>query len=121
MNIKKLQDLANILRRDVLKMTTSAGSGHPTSCLSSAEIMSVLFFNELKYDTKNPFNQDNDEFILSKGHAAPILYSALYRVGSIKNDLMKLRKLNSPLEGHPVRSEERRVGKECRSRWSPYH
>jgi len=99
---KKLQDMANILRRDVLKMTTFAGSGHPTSCLSCAEIMSVLFFNELKFDNKKPFNPDNDEFILSKGHAAPILYSSLFRSGSIKNDLMKLRKLNSPLEGHPL-------------------
>ncbi|MCH8945641.1 MAG: transketolase [Nanoarchaeota archaeon] len=102
MNPKTLQDLANVLRRDVLKMTTAAGSGHPTSCLSCAEIMSVLFFNEMSYDSKNPFNPDNDEFILSKGHAAPILYSSLYRAGCIKNDLMKLRKLNSPLEGHPL-------------------
>ena len=102
MNNKNLQDLANVLRRDSLKMTTSAGSGHPTSCLSCAEIMSVLFFNEMSYDPKNPFNPDNDEFILSKGHAAPILYSSLYHVGSIKNDLMNLRKLKSPLEGHPL-------------------
>jgi transketolase len=64
--------------------------------------MSVLFFNEMKYDSKNPFNPDNDEFILSKGHAAPILYSALYHSKCIKNDLVKLRELNSPLEGHPI-------------------
>ncbi len=102
MNTKSLQDMANILCRDVLKMTTQAGSGHPTSCLSCAEIMSALFFEEMKYDIKNPFNQDNDEFILSKGHASPILYSSLFRAGCIKSDLMKLRKLNSPLEGHPV-------------------
>jgi|TARA_Y100000310_G_C20701271_1_gene830111 transketolase len=102
MNIKGLQELANIMRRDVLKMTNKAESGHPTTCLSSAEIMSVLFFNEMKYDTKNSLNPDNDEFILSKGHAAPILYSALYHSKCIKNDLMKLRELNSPLEGHPL-------------------
>ena len=102
MVIKDLQDMANILRRDVLKMTTSAGSGHPTSCLSAAEIMSVLFFNEMTYDIKNAFNPDNDEFILSKGHAAPILYSSLYRAGCIKNNLMDLRKISSPLEGHPI-------------------
>ena len=81
--IKLLKDMANILRRDVLKMTTAAKSGHPTSCLSVAEIMSVLFFHEMSYDTKNPFNPDNDEFILSKGHAAPVLYSSLYRAGSV--------------------------------------
>ncbi|MEK6898394.1 MAG: transketolase, partial [Nanoarchaeota archaeon] len=99
---KLLQDMANTLRRDVLQMTTAAGSGHPTSCMSSAEIMSVLFFDEMSYDIGNPFNPDNDEFILSKGHAAPILYSALFRAGCIKNNLMDLRKLNSHLEGHPL-------------------
>lgn len=100
--LKELQDLANILRRDVIKMTTEAGSGHPTSCLSCAEIVSSLFFKEIRYDVKNPFNEDNDEFILSKGHAAPILYSVLFRSGCIKNNLGTFRKLNSPLEGHPV-------------------
>lgn len=99
---KVLQDMANILRVDVLKMTTAAGSGHPTSCFSMAEIISVLFFDEMSYDTKNSHNPDNDEFILSKGHAAPILYASLYRAGCIKHNLMSLRKLTSPLEGHPV-------------------
>ncbi|MEX0933076.1 MAG: transketolase [Candidatus Pacearchaeota archaeon] len=102
MNNKHLANMANLLRRDVLKMTTKAGSGHPTSCMSCAELMSVLFFDEMSYDVKNSENPDNDEFILSKGHAAPILYSSLFHAGCIKNDLMKLRKLNSPLEGHPM-------------------
>jgi len=83
-------------------MTTAAGSGHPTSCMSCAEIMSVLFFDEMKYDPKKPFNPDNDEFILSKGHAAPILYASLFHAGCIKPNLMSLRKLKSPLEGHPI-------------------
>lgn len=104
MNTKRLKDIANILRRDSLEMTTSAKSGHPSSCLSAAEIMSVLFFEEMNYDTKDPDNPDNDEFILSKGHAAPILYSALFRAGCIKEDLSSLRELNSNLEGHPVPS-----------------
>lgn len=94
--------MANVLRRNVLKMTTAAGSGHPTSCFSCAEIISVLFFDEMSYDTKNPFNPDNDEFILSKGHAAPILYAALYHAGCMKTNLLSLRKLKSPLEGHPI-------------------
>lgn len=102
--IKQLQDIANILRRDVLKMTSIAKSGHPTSCMSCAEIMSVLFFNQMNFDRKNAFNPDNDEFILSKGHAVPILYSALYRSGSLIHDLNSLRKLKSPLEGHPIPS-----------------
>lgn len=97
-----LEDIADIMRRDVLKMTTAAGSGHPTSCLSCAEIMSALFFDEMKYDTKDPLNPDNDEFVLSKGHAAPILYSALVRVGCVKKDFMTLRKFGSPFEGHPI-------------------
>lgn len=98
----QLNDIAAVLRRDVLKMTTEAGSGHLTSCLSCAEIMSALFFHEMAYDVKNAKNPDNDEFILSKGHAAPILYSSLFRTGCIKTDLMKLRKFGSPLEGHPL-------------------
>lgn len=98
----QLNDMAAVLRRDVLKMTTEAGSGHLTSCLSCAEIMSALFFHEMNYDVKNAKNPDNDEFILSKGHAAPILYSSLFRAGCIKADLMKLRKFGNPLEGHPL-------------------
>ena len=97
-----MKNAAAVLRRDVLKMTTAAGSGHPTSCMSCADILSVLFFEEMKYDTKNPNNPDSDEFILSKGHAAPILYACLYRAGCIKNNLNSLRKLSSPLEGHPM-------------------
>mgnify|MGYP000206352427 FL=1 len=100
--IKKLQDIANILRRDVLKMTSYVGSGHPSSCMSSAEIISCLFFHEMSYDIENPENPDNDEFILSKGHAAPILYSALFRSGAIHHHPLSLRRLKSPLEGHPV-------------------
>lgn len=99
---KHLRDIANILRRDSLISTTEAGSGHPSSSLSSAEIISCLFFSQMSYDVKNPNNPDNDEFILSKGHASPILYSALYRAGCINHDLRKLRKLSSPLEGHPI-------------------
>lgn len=102
MVIKNLQDMANILRRDVLKMTSSAGSGHPTSCFSIAEIMSVLFFEEMSYSPSNSGNPNNDEFILSKGHASPILYSSFYRAGLIKSNLMNLRKLTSNLEGHPM-------------------
>ncbi len=100
-NNTALNQIAAILRRDVLKMTSKAGSGHPTTCLSCAEIMSVLFFQEMRYDVTNPFNPDNDEFILSKGHAAPILYSCLYRAGAVKEDLLNLRNFGSSYEGHP--------------------
>ncbi|HVY01739.1 MAG TPA: transketolase [Candidatus Nanoarchaeia archaeon] len=97
-----LAKIASILRRDVLEMTSAAGSGHPTSCLSSAEIASVLFFDIMKYDPKKPGFSNNDEFILSKGHAAPLLYSVLQRAGCIKEKLTNLRKSDSILEGHPT-------------------
>ncbi|MFQ5475185.1 MAG: transketolase, partial [Candidatus Nanoarchaeia archaeon] len=100
----KLKDIAVILRRDSMMMTTKAGSGHPTTCMSCADIMSVLFFDEMRYDAKNPNNPNNDEFIMSKGHAAPILYSCLKHAGCIHSDLLSLRKLGSSLEGHPVPS-----------------
>ena len=103
-NMQVLQDISTILRRDSLISTTEAGSGHPSSCLSCAELISSLFFNEMSYDISNPFNPDNDEFVLSKGHASPILYSALFRAGCIKHNLKDLRKLSSPLEGHPIPS-----------------
>jgi len=102
--LKELQGIANILRRDVIDSTTKAGSGHPTTCMSAAEIMSVLFFSEMSYDHKNAFHPDNDEFILSKGHAAPILYSTLYRAGCIQHNPITLREIKSPLEGHPMPS-----------------
>ena len=102
--IKQLQDIANIIRRDCAEMTTRAGSGHLSTCLSSVELMGVLFFDEMKYDTSNAFHKNNDEFILSKGHAAPALYSCLKRAGCINNDLMSLREVDSDLEGHPMPS-----------------
>lgn len=100
--ISDLESIAAILRRDVLEMTTAAGSGHPSSCLSCAEIISTLFFSEMKYDPKKGFSQDNDVFVLSKGHVAPILYAALKRAGCIDQPLSGLRTLGSDLEGHPV-------------------
>jgi len=102
LKFKKLQNMANILRKDSLTMTSKAGSGHPSSCLSCADIMSVLFFDEMKYDVADAENPDNDEFVLSKGHAAPILYSCLFHSGCARYDLNGLRKFNSPLEGHPM-------------------
>lgn len=97
-----LGEIATLLRRDVLEATTHAGSGHPSSCLSAADIVSTLFFSEMKYTPSDGRNPDNDEFILSKGHAAPLLYAALKRAGCIKESLNGLRKLDSDLEGHPV-------------------
>lgn len=80
-------------------------SGHPTSCSSIADLLSVLFFHEsgLKFHPKNPNNFLNDRFVLSKGHAAPILYACLFRAGTISEEqLMSLRLKESIIEGHPV-------------------
>jgi len=93
-NLRDLKIMANKLRVYSLKSTTAAGSGHPTTCMSCAEIMSCLFFQELKED---------DEFILSKGHAAPILWAAYAEAGLVPvKELMNLRKIDSVLEGHPT-------------------
>ncbi|CAL8079810.1 unnamed protein product [Calicophoron daubneyi] len=98
-----LEDAANRLRINSIKATNAANSGHPTSCASLAEIMSVLFLKEMKYHVKDPLNPSNDRFVLSKGHAAPVLYAAWAEVGYLPEaDLLNLRKITSDLEGHPT-------------------
>ena len=86
-----------------MRATTEAGSGHPSSSLSMVELIAVLFFGGvLRYDPNEPHDPDRDRFILSKGHAAPGLYAVLAEAGYFPaDDLMTLRKLGSPLEGHP--------------------
>ncbi|MDI6699235.1 MAG: transketolase [Candidatus Saccharicenans sp.] len=102
-SVSVLEKIARRLRIHSLKMTTAAGSGHPTTCLSSADIIASLFFHEMRYDPKDPFAWGNDEFVLSKGHAAPILWAAYAEAGIIPVDsLLDLRKINSDLEGHPT-------------------
>jgi transketolase len=102
--MKRLQDAAQQLRRLVIQMTTAAGSGHPTSCLSCAEIVAALFFHEMRWDPSDPKARNVDTFILSKGHAAPILWAALWEAGAIDEDPLSLRKWGSTLEGHPTPS-----------------
>src|SRR5262249_4282850 len=86
-----------------LKATTEAGSGHPSSCLSAADLMSVIFFNEMRFDPKDPHNPANDRFVLSKGHAAPLLWAAYAEAGVInEQDVLSLRRLDSNFEGHPT-------------------
>lgn len=97
-----LDERAYQLRRDVLEMVAQAGSGHPGGSLSSAEIVACLFFYKMRYDAQNPAWPQRDRFILSKGHAAPVLYAALARAGYFPlDDLARLRKLGSHLQGHP--------------------
>ena len=94
--------MAQKLRRDSIVSTTEAGSGHPTTCMSAADLVSVLFFDEMRFDPRDPSGRDADLFVLSKGHAAPILWSALKEAGAISEDLLTLRRYDSVLEGHPT-------------------
>ncbi len=101
--VESLQAMAKRLRKHSLISTTAAGSGHPTSCLSCADLISTVFFHFLRFDVDNPKNPLNDRFILSKGHAAPILWAAWAEAGAFPVEKLRtLRKLDSDLEGHPT-------------------
>lgn len=100
---KVLRQIATKLRIHSVNMTSEAGSGHPTTCLSIAEIMACLFFDEMRYNIKDPFDWANDELVLSKGHAAPILWACYAEAGIFPvRNLKNLRKITSNLEGHPT-------------------
>jgi len=98
-----LKDLAHKLRIHSVNMTTASKSGHPTTCSSMADITAVLFYKVMRYSIQEPKGRNNDRFVLSKGHAAPILYAAWAEAGLFPtDDLMNLRKIDSDLEGHPT-------------------
>ncbi|MCX7014304.1 MAG: transketolase [Candidatus Sumerlaeota bacterium] len=102
-SVETLQILANRLRRHSMRSTTQAGSGHPTSCMSAAEIVAAIFFKYLRFDIKDPKDPRNDRFVLSKGHAAPVLWAAWAEAGAFPVEkLMTLREFSSDLEGHPT-------------------
>ncbi len=102
MTTQELKRMANRLRMDVVEMIYQSGDGHPGPCMSIAEIMSILYFEELKLDPTNPRWDNRDRMILSKGHACPILYAALARRGFFPmEELPKLRTLDGMLQGHP--------------------
>jgi transketolase len=100
----ELKTIARDLRMDILKATTKAGSGHLSSSYSSVEILTALYFNGiLRYRSEEPDWTDRDRFIMSKGHAAPLLYAALAKAGYFSHDeLWQLREAGSPVQGHPV-------------------
>ncbi|MFO7658902.1 MAG: transketolase [Bacteroidales bacterium] len=101
--IKRLTSIATQLRRDIINTIYYAGDGHPGPSMSIADILTVLYFDILRLDPKNPEWQQRDRFILSKGHACPALYSALARRGYFNPaELKTLRSLGSRLQGHPV-------------------
>ncbi|MFI5393648.1 MAG: transketolase, partial [Myxococcota bacterium] len=101
--IQLWNDLAAQIAVDSIRCTTRAGSGHPTSSMSSAHLLSVLYADHLRYDVGDPKSPANDRFIMSKGHAAPALYSVLKAIGAIDDEqLMTLREFGSPIQGHPA-------------------
>ena len=92
---------ANNIRKNIVKMVANAKSGHPGGSLSAADIMTVLYFEEMNINEDNVDSIDRDRFVLSKGHASPCLYAALAERGLLHEDLLTFRKLNSNLQGHP--------------------
>lgn len=108
--VQRLKKVASILRREVIKMIYTANSGHPGGALSAADIVAVLYFHIMRIDSKDPQWEDRDRFILSKGHACPILYAAMALKGFFpKENLNTLRRLNSSLQGHPDMRKTRGV------------
>ncbi len=101
-DVGPVTEVARKLRRKVIEMTTAAGSGHPTSCMSAADIVAALFFHEMRWDPSDSEARNVDQFVLSKGHAAPILWAVLAEAGAIDEDPMTLRRIDSTLEGHPT-------------------
>jgi transketolase len=98
-----LREKATLLRIDSVRATTEAGSGHPTSCASAADIAAALFYSVMRFDPSNPRDTANDVFVLSKGHAAPLLYAAWAEAGAFpREQLWTLRQIDSDLEGHPT-------------------
>ena len=103
LNVDELQNIANKMRLDVVEMTTEAGSGHPGGSLSAADAVATLYVRIMNVDPADPYKEDRDRFVLSKGHAAPILYAALAERGYFPvEELKTLRKIGSRLQGHPA-------------------
>ena len=101
--LQALEDVATQLRVDSVRATTAAGSGHPTSCASAADLVAAIFFDVMRFDPQAPRDPGCDRFVLSKGHAAPVLYAAWAAVGALdRKDLVQLRRIDSDLEGHPT-------------------
>ncbi len=100
--VEELESKAKHIRRKIVEMVAAAGSGHPGGSLSAADIVTALYYNVMRIDPTKPDWPDRDRFVLSKGHAAPVLYAALAGRGYFpEEDLLSLRKLGSPLQGHP--------------------
>ena len=101
-NLELLKEVAVNVRKNIVEMITESASGHPGGSLSAVEILTTLYFHEMNIDASEPKSEKRDRFVLSKGHAAPALYSILAQKGFFdKSELKELRKLGSMLQGHP--------------------
>ncbi|MDD5382894.1 MAG: transketolase, partial [Candidatus Margulisbacteria bacterium] len=101
MNIKQLEETARKLRQHIIQMTCAAASGHPGGSLSAADVVTVLYFYKLRHNPKDPGWVDRDRFVMSKGHAAPVLYAALAEAGYFPVEYLNtLRQVGSSLQGH---------------------
>src|SRR5262245_42424177 len=101
--VQEWNELAAQLGVDSIRCSTAAGSGHPTSSLSAAHLLAVLYADHLRYDVGDPKSLANDRFVLSKGHASPLMFSVLKAIGAIDDDeLMTFRSFGSPVQGHPA-------------------
>jgi transketolase len=101
--IRQWNDLAAQLAVDSIRSSTAASSGHPTSSMSAAHLLAVLYASHLRYDVGDPKARHNDRFVLSKGHASPLMFSVLKAIGAISDEqLLSFRRFGSPVEGHPV-------------------
>ena len=99
---KGLNEIANVIRKDIVSMICKSKSGHPGGSLSAVEILTALYFDQMNIDPTNPKMEDRDRFVLSKGHAAPALYATLSERGYFdKEELNHLRQIGSMLQGHP--------------------
>jgi len=103
--MEDLKAIAKEIRRDIVKSIGKAASGHPGGSLSAVEMLTLLYFEKMNVDPKNPTKADRDRFVLSKGHAAPALYAAFHQLGWVRDDeLGTLRQLGTRLQGHPDRN-----------------
>lgn len=108
--LNSLKAHAKEIRKLIIQETYNAGSGHPGGSLSATEILTYLYFNLMNVDPNNPDMADRDKFVLSKGHASPVLYATLAEKGFFsKEDIMTFRKINSPFQGHPCKTKVRGV------------
>ncbi|MGL4484561.1 MAG: transketolase [Anaerovoracaceae bacterium] len=100
-NLKELQEIAKEVRKSIIKQVNAAGSGHPGGSLSSVEILTTLYYNQMNIDENNPKMSDRDKFVLSKGHASPLVYAVLAEKGFFeKEEIFTLRKMGSRFQGH---------------------